>query len=94
MDTALRNRLVMATGLWRAHVQAPLPKLEPGDPYAQLEELELAVVDRLGTVATPENARELADATWSMVHDRNEEDRAKQAVVHLHEQLARLTHGR
>ena len=88
----LRNRLLVATAMWREAVGEPLPRLAPGEPAQQLQNFELQVVDRLWEQATPESAREIADRTWDMVHDRPDEDPVKQRVVECHEALARLTH--
>ena len=44
----------------------PLPRLAPGDPAEQLQSFELQLVDRLWEMATPENAREVADRTWDL----------------------------
>jgi hypothetical protein len=88
----LRNRLLVATAMWREAVGEPLPRLAPGDPADQLQVFELRVVDRLWELATPETAREIADRTWDMVHDRPDDDPVKRRVVECHEALARLTH--
>lgn len=88
----LRNRLLVATAMWKEAVGEPLPRLAPGEPAEQLQNFELQVVDRLWELATPETAREIADRTWDMVHDRPDEDPVKQRVVACHEALARLTH--
>ena len=88
----LRNRLLVATAMWREAVGEPLPRLAPGEPAQQLQNFELQVVDRLWEQATPESAREVADRTWDMVHDRPDDDPVKQRVVECHEALARLTH--
>lgn len=88
---ALRNRLVMATSMWREATDDPLPKMEPGDPAQQIEAFELRVVDLLFREATPETARRTADQTWDLVHDRPDEDPVKQRVVKGHEVLARLS---
>ena len=88
----LRNRLLVATGMWRETMSEPLPKMPPGDPATQLENFEIALVDRLWQSATPENAREIADRTWDLVHDRPDSDRVKQRVVECHQALARMTH--
>jgi len=92
--TALRNRLVIATSMWRETTDEPLPKLPPGDPSSQIEEFELRLVDVMCRVATPDTAKEIADKTWDLVHDRPESDRVKQRVIDCHETLARLSHGR
>ena len=90
---ALRNRLLIATTLWREATDEPLPKLPPGDPGGQIESFELQVVDLLCREATPETAKRVADKTWDLVHDRPEADVVKQRVVECHESLARLRHG-
>jgi hypothetical protein len=87
----LRNRLLVATGLWREATGEPLPKLEPGDPADQIESFELKLVNRLWEGATAENAREIADRTWDLVHDRADSDPVKRRVVQCHEALARMT---
>jgi hypothetical protein len=87
---SLRNRLVMATTLWKEATPEPLPKLPPGDPLKQIEEFELRLVEVLCRDATPENAREVADKTWDLVHDRPDEDPVKKRVEACHEELARL----
>ena len=87
---ALRNRLVVATGLWRETTDAPLPRMPPGDPLEQLQGFELKVVDLAFSSATAETAREVAEKTWDIVHDRPDDDPVKQRVVKGHEELARL----
>jgi hypothetical protein len=87
----LRNRLLVATSMWKEATGEPLPRLEPGDPADQLQAFELRLVDRLWELATPENAREVADRTWDLVYDRSETDPVKKRVVELHEALARMT---
>jgi hypothetical protein len=87
----LRNRLLVATAMWREATGEPLPRLAPGDPAEQLQSFELQLVDRLWEMATPENAREVADRTWDLVYDRTEADPVKQRVVQCHEALARMT---
>ena len=87
---SLRNRLVMATTLWKEATDDPLPKLPPGDPERQIEEFELRLVELLCGQATPDNAREVADKTWDLVHDRPESDPVKRRVEECHEELARL----
>jgi hypothetical protein len=89
----LRNRLLMATTLWREASGEPLPKLPPGDPLSQIESFELQVVELLCREATPETAKRVADKTWDLVHDRPESDAVKRRVVECHEALARLRHG-
>lgn len=90
---ALRNRLVVATNLWREATDEPLPRMPPGDPTEQIEGFELKVVELLFVAATPETARRAAEQTWDMVHDRPDDDPVKQRVVEGHEELARLAAG-
>jgi hypothetical protein len=87
----LRNRLLVATGMWRETTREPLPKMAPGNPVAQIEQFELTLVNRLWELATPETAREIADRTWDLVHDRPDSDPVKQRVVECHEALAKMT---
>ena len=87
----LRNRLVLATAMWKEATDEPLPRMPPGDPESQLEGFELKLVDLLCANATPETARQVADQTWDLVHDRADEDPVKRAVVECHEALARLS---
>lgn len=86
----LRNRLLVATGMWKEATGEPLPKLAPGDPEDQLRSFEIKLVDRLWESATAENARDIADRTWDLVHDRPDGDPVKQRVVECHEALARI----
>ena len=91
MDPALlRNRLLVATGMWRESTDEPLPKLPPGDPAEQLTQFEIALCDMLLAGATPATARDVADKTWDLVHDRPEDDPGRRRVVEIHEALARL----
>jgi hypothetical protein len=87
----LRNRLLVATSMWKETTGEPLPRLDPGDPADQIQTFELRLVDRLWESATAENAREIADRTWDLVHDRPDGDPVKLRVVECHEALARLT---
>lgn len=94
MDSAaLRNRLVMATSLWRDSTEEPLPRMPPGDPLEQIQGFELKLVEMLFAQATPETAARVADQTWDLVHDRPETDPVKRRVVEGHEALARLAAG-
>ncbi len=88
---AVRNRLLIATGMWRETTEDPLPKLPPGDPLEQIEGFELQVVELMFAEATAENAKDVADKTWDLVHDRPDENPVKQRVVEGHEHLARLS---
>jgi hypothetical protein len=87
----LRNRLLVATSMWKETIAEPLPRMPPGDPAEQIQGFEIQLVDRLWESATPDNARDIADRTWDMVHDRPDNDAVKQRVVQCHEALARLT---
>lgn len=87
----MRNRLLVATGMWREATGEPLPRLAPGRPEDQIREFELRLVDRLYEGATSENAREVADRTWDLVHDRPDSDPVKKRVVEIHEALAKIT---
>jgi len=87
----LRNRLLVATGMWREVTGEPLPRLSPGSPDEQVQQFELLLVERLWHAATAENAREIADRTWDLVHDRPESDPVRQRVVECHEALARIS---
>ena len=40
--------------------------------------------------ATPATARDVADKTWDLVHDRDDDDPVKRRVVEIHEALARM----
>jgi hypothetical protein len=86
----LRNRLLLATAMWREATEEPLPRMPPGDPEQQLEAFELRLVDLLCSQATPETARQAADQTWDLVHDRPEGDTVRTRVEECHEALARL----
>ncbi len=92
MDSiTLRNRLLVATAMWKEATGEPLPRMAPGDPVDQVQSFELRLVDRLWEMATPENAREVADRTWDLVYDREDDDPVKRRVVECHEALARMT---
>jgi hypothetical protein len=89
--TLLRNRLVIATAMWREATEDPLPRLEPADPATQISAFEIKLIDLLCAKATSENAGEVAERTWDLVHDRPDGDPVKQRVVECHEVLARLS---
>ena len=89
--TLLRNRLVIATAMWREATEDPLPRLDPGDPARQIQDFEIRLIDMLCDKATPDTASETAERTWDLVHDRPDEDPVKQRVVECHEALARLS---
>jgi hypothetical protein len=65
--------------------------MPPGDPADQVQAFELHLVERLSDSATPENAREIADRTWDLVHDREDSDPVKRRVTEIHQALARMT---
>ena len=87
---SLRNRLVMATSMWKDATDDPLPKLEPAEPEKQIESFELRLVELLFSEATPETARDVAEKTWDLVHDRPDTDPVKARVSKYHEELAKL----
>lgn len=87
----LRNRLVMATQMWREATADALPRMPPGNPVEQLEGFELKLVDMLWEKATAQTARDVADKTWDLVHDRADDDPVKRRVIECHEALARLS---
>jgi hypothetical protein len=87
----MRNRLLVATGMWKEATGESLPRMTPGAPEDQIREFEITLVNRLWESATPENAREIADRTWDLVHDRPDSDPVKRRVVECHEALARMT---
>jgi hypothetical protein len=87
----LRNRLLVATAMWKETVAEPLPRMAPGEPAEQLQSFELQLVDKLWESATADSARDVADRTWDLVHDRDDDDPVKQRVVACHEALARMT---
>jgi hypothetical protein len=86
----LRNRLTVATAMWRETIDEPLPRIEPGEPEAQIAAFEHKLVEALCARATAATARDIADRTWDLVHDRPDSDPVKQRVVTCHEELARL----
>jgi hypothetical protein len=90
-QAALRNRLILATAMWKDATRDPLPRMPAGDPETQLQGFELKLVELLCANATPESAPQVADQTWDLVHDRDETDPVKQRVVECHEALARLS---
>jgi hypothetical protein len=87
----LRNRLLVASGMWREATGEPLPKMPPGDPADQIQSFELKLVERLFDGATPDTARDVADRTWDLVHDRPDADPVKERVVEIHKALAKMT---
>ena len=90
---SLRNRFAIVKGAWDEHLRGvPFPALGEGTAEEKIERLELALVDELRARATPDNAEQVADAMWGIVHSRDEGDPVKQRVTRHHEQLARLGH--
>jgi hypothetical protein len=92
---ALRNRFAMVKGAWDEHLRGtPFPALGEGTAEEKIERLELALVDEMRSRATPETAEQVADAMWSLVHARPDNDPVKRRVESHHEDLARLGHRR
>src|SRR4051812_50136257 len=89
----LRNRLVMATQMWREATAAALPRMPAGDPAMQLEAFELKLVDMLWEQATAQTARDIADKTWDLVHDRSDEDPVKRGGHEGHHARRGLSAG-
>jgi hypothetical protein len=90
---SLRNRFAMVKGAWDEHLRGvPLPSLGEGTAEEKIERLELALVDEMRSRATPENAEQVADAMWGLVHNRADGDPVKQRVTRHHEDLARMGH--
>ncbi len=90
---ALRNRFAIVKGAWDEHLRGvPMPALGEGTAEEKIERLELALVDEMRARATPETAEQVADAMWTIVHTRDEEDPVKQRVTEHHGELARLGH--
>jgi hypothetical protein len=87
----LENRLAIAAGMWRESLDEPLPKLQPGDPEAQVQEFETRLVDALCEQATPETVKRIAEKTWDLVHDRPDDDPVKVHVTEWHGKLARMS---
>jgi hypothetical protein len=92
---ALRNRFAMVKGAWDDHLPGvPFPALGEGTAEQKIERLELALVDEMRARATPDTAEQAADAMWSLVHSRPDDDPVKRRVTAHHEELARLGHRR
>ena len=90
---ALRNRFAMVKGAWDEHLRGvPFPSLGEGTAEEKIERLELALVDEMRSRATPESAEQVADAMWSLVHNRSDGDPVKQRVTEHHGELAQLGH--
>jgi hypothetical protein len=90
---SLRNRFAMVKGAWDENLRGvAFPSLGEGTAEQKIERLELALVDEMRARATPENAEPIADAMWSLVHNREDDDPVKVRVTHHHEELARLSH--
>jgi hypothetical protein len=89
----LRNRLLVATTMWREVTGEPLPRMPAGDPAVQIQRFEIALVEKLCAGASTHSAAEIADRTWDLVHDRPDEDPVKRLVVECHERLARMRRG-
>jgi hypothetical protein len=90
---SLRNRFAMVKGAWDENLRGvAFPSLGEGTAEQKIERLELALVDEMRARATPESAEQVADAMWSLVHNRDDGDPVKQRVTEHHEELARLGH--
>ena len=90
---ALRNRFAMVKGAWEEHLRGvPFPALGEGTAEEKIERLELALVDEMRRRATPETAEQAADAMWTLVQHRRDDDPVKVRVTQHHEELARLGH--
>ena len=90
---ALRNRFAIVKGAWDEHLRGVrMPALGEGTAEEKIERLELALVDEMRARATPETAEQVADAMWTIVHARDEDDPVKQRVTEHHGELARLGH--
>jgi hypothetical protein len=90
---SLRNRFAMVKGAWDENLRGvAFPALGEGTAEQKIERLELALVDEMRSRATPENAEQIADAMWGLVHSRPDGDPVKQRVSQHHEDLARLGH--
>ena len=91
----MRNRLLVATGMWKEATGDPLRRCSPrelSNPDRRTTAIRAAkLVDRLWERATPDTAREIADRTWDLVHDRPDSDAVKKRVVECHEALAKMT---
>lgn len=86
----LETRLLLATNTWQELIGGSLPRLTATSPHAQIEELELRLVELLCEGSTAETAADVADRTWELVYDRPDDDRVKRRVVECHERLAAL----
>jgi hypothetical protein len=90
---ALRNRFAMVKGAWEEHLRGvPFPVLGEGTAEEKIERLELALVDEMRRRATPETAEQAADAMWTLVHHRDENDPVRLRVTEHHADLARIGH--
>ena len=89
----LRNRFAMVKGAWDEHLRGvPFPALGEGTAEEKIERLEIALVDEMHRRATPETAERAADAMWTLVHHRPEDDAVRLRVERHHEALARMGH--
>ena len=87
----LRNRCWSPPGCGRRRPASRCPGWLRATPPTRSRASSCKLVDRLWESATPENAREIADRTWDLVHDRPDDDPVKRRVVECHEALARMT---
>jgi len=87
----LRNRFAMVKGAWEDHLRGvPFPQLGEGTAEQKIERLELALVDEMRARVDPLRVEQTADAMWSLVHARSDDDPVKRRVTEHHEALARL----
>ena len=88
----LRNRLLVATGMWREVTgEVAAETVARARPSSRCSSSSCCSWSGCGSRATAENAREIADRTWDLVHDRPEGDPVRRRVVECHEALARIS---
>jgi hypothetical protein len=75
-----RGRLARVVRLWHAASDAPLPRLEPGDPTKQLDALEAMLVDVLVTRTDPWKAADAQFQLAELLHGRPSDDPLRECV--------------
>ena len=86
---ALRNRLVMATAMWREATEEPLPQdAARATPRSRSRDSSSSWSRCCSPRPRPRPRRKVADQTWDLVHDRPDDDPVKRRVVAGHEALA------
>ena len=71
----LRNRLVLATAMWREATANRFPRMPPGEPGRAARGVRAAAGGpALQPRPRPQTARDVADKTWDLVHDRPDDD--------------------